>query len=155
VSGDRGSVAQWDYGTVAGTSAATGVAYHKVYRQQQKEFGQTAEQADWGNWYFATANTAGLTHQSGADITVRGNFMRSGSLPNSKDSNYRPINQQFPVFGYAVNLGQVGSAVKSTIWQLSLHQQNCVQFQGTKNAVQKLPCMWTNYFPTDTAAVSN
>lgn len=75
-----------------------------------------------------------------------------GSLPNSRDPNFRPINQDYPVFAYAVNIGELGSTTQSTLWQISLHQKNCVQFQGTKNAVQKLPCMWTNYFDTELAA---
>jgi hypothetical protein len=58
------------------------------------------------------------------------------------------------VFGYAVDLGEVGSDSSSTLFQLSLHQQNCILFEGTKNADQKLPCMWTNYFSEDTEAVS-
>lgn len=104
-------------------------------------------------WYFATANTSGLTFQSGADVTVRGNFVNGGALPNSQDTNYRPINQQYPVFGYAIDLGNVGSDSQSALFQLSLHQQNCVQFQGENGIVSKLPCMWTNYFSADTAAV--
>lgn len=34
----------------ASTAAAGGIAYHKVFRQEQLEFSQTNEQADWGNW---------------------------------------------------------------------------------------------------------
>lgn len=81
--------------------------------------------------------------------------MNSGALPNSQDTNSRPISQQFPVFGYAIDLGEVGSDSQSTLFQLSLHQENCVQFQGEKDTVSKLPCMWTNYFTEETDAVSN
>jgi len=133
--------------------ASGGISYHKVYRQQQLEFSQVSEQAEWGSWYFATANKTGLTFQSGADATVRGNFVNSGALPNSQDTKYRPINQQFPVFGYAVDLGDVGSESQSTLFQLSLHQENCIQFQGEKDTVSKMPCMWTNYFDKETDAV--
>lgn len=80
--------------------------------------------------------------------------MNNGALSNSQDTNYRPINEQFPVFGYAIDLGTVGSDSQSTLFQLSLHQQNCVQFQGAKDTVSQLPCMWTNYFSQDTDAVS-
>lgn len=96
-----------------------GMAYHRVYRQQQLEFAQRGEQAEWGYWYFATANTTQLTFQSGADDTVRSNFMKGGNLPNTKDTAYRAINNAYPVFGYAVNVGQLGSTTKSTLWQIS------------------------------------
>ncbi|PIB02392.1 hypothetical protein CB0940_01877 [Cercospora beticola] len=134
-------------------AASGGVSYHRVYRQQQLEFSSINEQAEWGHWYFATANTTKLTFQSGQDTTVRGNFMRSGNLANTRDTRFRAINNAYPVFGFAVNVGQLGSTIQSTLWQISLHQQNCVQFQGTKNGVQKLPCMVTNYFPTELAAM--
>ncbi|EME49235.1 hypothetical protein DOTSEDRAFT_58479 [Dothistroma septosporum NZE10] len=150
VAGDHGAKAQWSYGNIA---IGGGIAYHKVFRQTQLEFSETHQQADWGNWYYSTANVNGLTFQSGADTTVRGNFAKSGTLPNTRDANYRPINQAYPVFGYAMNYGQVGSGMKSTLFQISLHQNRCVQFQGTKNGVQQLPCMWTNYFASEAAAV--
>ncbi|WPV23828.1 Glutaminase A [Fulvia fulva] len=139
--------------TVEAAAVGGGIAYHKVFRQTQLEFSETNQQADWGNWYYSTANVSGLTFQSGADTTVRGNFAKSGTLPNTRDTNYRPINQAYPVFGYAMNYGQVGSGTQSTLFQLSLHQNRCIQFQGTKNGVQQLPCMWTNYFTSDAAAV--
>ncbi|USW48528.1 hypothetical protein Slin15195_G018470 [Septoria linicola] len=138
---------------LAANAATGGIAYHRVYRQQQLEFAQRNEQAEWGYWYYATANTTKLTFQSGSDAAVRRNFMRGGNLPNTRDKRYRAINNAYPVFGYAVNVGQLGSTTQSTLFQLSLHQQNCVRFQGTKGGVQKLPCMWTNYFSTETAAV--
>ncbi|KAF7186316.1 Glutaminase A [Pseudocercospora fuligena] len=144
----------WSPVRVEAAEASGGLAYHRVYRQQQLEFGSINEQAEWGYWYFATANTAKLTYQSGADTTVRGNFIKSGTLTNTKDTNYRAINNAYPVFGYAINMGSVGSSTQSTLFQLSLHQKNCVQFQGTKGAVQKLPCMWNSYFSTETGAVS-
>ncbi|CAK4033826.1 Hypothetical predicted protein [Lecanosticta acicola] len=161
VSGDHGATAQWSYGTITGDSmpiqnlaATSGISYHKVYRQQQLQFSETNQQADWGYWYWATKSSAQLTHQSGADNTVRGNFMASGHLPNTNDTNYRAINNDYPVFGFASNLGSVGSTTQSVLYQLSLHQQNCIQFEGQLNTVSSLPCMWTNYFSTDTDAVN-
>jgi hypothetical protein len=59
----------------------------------------------------------------------------------------------FPVFGFAVNLGEVGSRTTSTLFQLSLHQDNCVQFEGA-NGIESVPCLWKSYFDSNTAAVS-
>lgn len=47
VSGDRGAVAEWSNGDI-GTDPA--ISYHKVFRQQQLEFAQVDDQAEWGNW---------------------------------------------------------------------------------------------------------
>lgn len=129
-----------------------GIAYHQVYRQQQLNFSETNQQADWGYWYYATENTAALSHQSGADVDVRGQFLDNGYLANTEDTSYRGIDDDYPVFGFAVNLGEVGSSTSSTLFQLSLHQDYCVQFEGASGN-QTIPCLWTSYFDSDTAAV--
>jgi hypothetical protein len=43
-----------------------------------------------------------MTYQSGADVTVRGNFLNKGDLPNTQDTNYRAINDNWPVFGFGM-----------------------------------------------------
>ena len=137
-----------------GTSSPGGLAYHRVWRQQQLEFSEIDQQANWGYWYYATKNVAGLTYQSGADTAVRGQFLKNGYLANTQDTNYRAIDDNFPVFGFAVDLGKVSTSTVSTLFQLSLHQENCVQFEGA-NGIQSVPCMWTNYFSDETSAVSS
>lgn len=137
----------------SGSSQASGIAYHEVYRQQQLNFSETNQQADWGYWYWATENTTSLSHQSGADVDVRGQFLDNGSLDDTADTDYRPINDAFPVFGFAVDVGSLGSDTSSTLFQLSLHQQDCIQFEGA-NGIETLPCLWTSYFDSNTAAVS-
>lgn len=137
-----------------GTSNSTGgIAYHKVWRQQQLEFSEIDQQANWGYWYYATENLAGLTYQSGADTDVRGQFLANGRLANTQDTNYRAIDDAYPVFGFAVDLGKVSTSSVSTLFQLSLHQENCVQFEGA-NGNQSVPCLWTSYFDDETSAVS-
>jgi len=129
-----------------------GIAYHQVYRQQQLNFSETNQQADWGYWYYATENTADLTHQSGADVDVRGQFLANGYLADTTDTDYRAIDDDYPVFGFAVNLGMVNTKASSTLFQLSLHQNYCVRFENT-NGNETVPCLWTSYFDSDTAAV--
>ncbi|KAK5135123.1 hypothetical protein LTR08_005648 [Meristemomyces frigidus] len=132
---------------------AGGLAYHQIYRQTQLAFSETNQQADWGYWYYAVANTTQLTHQSGADASVRGQFLSNGYLSDAEDTNYRAINNAYPVFGFAVNLGQVGSSATSTLFMLSLHQSDgCIQFEGV-NGTETVPCLWTSYFDSDTAAL--
>ncbi|KAK6432058.1 hypothetical protein LTR95_011776 [Oleoguttula sp. CCFEE 5521] len=131
---------------------ASGVAYHQVSRQEQLEFSEINQQAEWGNWYYATSNVATLTHQSGADATVRSQFLANGYLANIADTNYRAIDDLYPVFAFSKDLGVVGSTSQSTIFQLSLHQKNAVQFLGA-NGVQSVPSLWTSYFSSDIDAL--
>jgi hypothetical protein len=79
-----------------------GVASHNSWRQTQSQFnGDYADDSShWGNWYWSTASTSGLTHRSGVDVAVRQSFVQNGKLDNTQDTKYRAINQQWPVFAF-------------------------------------------------------
>ena len=147
VTGDHGAIAQWDIGLTKDN-----IAYHKVWRQEQLPFSSTNEQADWGNWYFATSDEPNLTVQTGADVIVRGQFQSSGSLADTKDWNFRPINQDWPVFGFASDLGNIKNPV-STLYTLGLTQEQAIQFDG-KTGIVPLHSLWTSYFSSELDAVS-
>ncbi|VCU40324.1 Bgt-3378-2 [Blumeria graminis f. sp. tritici] len=148
VAGDHSSVAQWEFG-----STDDGISYHKVYRQTQLLFSETADQADWGNWYWSTKNRNGLTHQSGSDKIVRGAFINNGNLDNTEDTNFRPINRDFPVFGHSINLGAVTDS-QSVLFTIGLAQDQAMQFASATGIVS-LPSLWTSFFPSETSAVSS
>jgi Domain of unknown function (DUF5127) len=148
VAGDHSSVAQWEYDTTS-----DGISYHRVYRQTQLLFSETNDQADWGYWYWATKTVPGLTFESGADVDVRGAFQKNGKLSNAKDTNFRPIDQDFPVFGFSVDLGSVTGSV-STLFTLGLTQEQAIQFDG-QTGIVPLNSLWTSYFSSETDTVSN
>jgi hypothetical protein len=96
-----------------------------------------------------------LTYQSGADVDVRGLFTSRGSLNNTQDTNYRAINNAYPVFGYAINLGSVGSSSVCSVFSLNLAQENVIQFQSSKSTTQKLPAYWTSSFSDEVSALEH
>jgi len=146
ISGDLNSVAQWDSGEV------DGISYHKVWKQNQQLLTETNDRAEWGNWYYST-DAGGLTHQSGSDRSVRGAFRDKGELGNSKDTNFRAISNDWPVFGFAVDLGSVGSSPASTLFTIGLAQEIAIQFLGA-NGLNNVPSLWTDYFDNELAALS-
>jgi hypothetical protein len=145
VTGDHSATAQWDYAT-QGT-----VASHKVWRQEQLQFSETNQQADWGYWYWSTKNAPGMTYQSGQDAVVRGAFVSNGVLANTQDTNYRAINDNWPVFGFATDLGSVTGSV-NTVYSLGLTQEEAIQFDGATGVVP-VTSLWTSYFGSETDAV--
>ncbi|KAF2468830.1 glutaminase GtaA [Lindgomyces ingoldianus] len=147
ISGDHGDVAQWDFGTT------DGISYHKVWKQTQMLFSEKNDQSEWGNIYYATDSAESLTYQSGPDNDVRGAFATGGKLANSKDSNFRAISSNWPVFAHAVNLGSVGSSATSTLFSIGLCQEEAIQFLG-KDGLAVLPSLWKSYFSDDLAALS-
>lgn len=79
--------------------------------------------------------------------------MSNGSLPSTADPNFRPIQQDWPVFGFAKKLGLVGVTPVATLFIIGLAQQQAVQFVGNDGLVQ-LPPLWTSYWTNGTGALS-
>ncbi|KAI4617594.1 uncharacterized protein J4E87_008230 [Alternaria ethzedia] len=147
-SGDVAAVAEWSYGTTS-----DGIGYHKIWKQNQQSLSEVNDRAEWGNWYYSTEAVEGLTHKSGADSEVRDAFDNDGSLDNAEDSEFRPINAEWPVFGYALNMGSVGSDVKSQLYTIGLCQDDAIQFLGA-DGLNNVPSLWKSYFQDDLAALS-
>lgn len=93
---------------------------------------------------------------------MRGAFELNGKLANTQDSDFRAINNDFPVFGYAIDLGTIGSSTLgigavdsvSTIFTIGLTQDLAAQFVGQSKSEVQVPSLWTSYFDTELAAVS-
>ncbi|KAL4935733.1 hypothetical protein BDV06DRAFT_233994 [Aspergillus oleicola] len=141
VSGDRSAIAQWEYGVTDG-----GVAYHKVHRQTPLLFSEHRDQAEWGDWYWATDSSSAMTYQAGPDVDVRGAFASSGRLSNSNDANYRTISNNWPVFGFSHDLGSTESA--RALFSIGLAQPQAIQYTGQSDTLTPVSSLWTSYFNT-------
>ncbi|KAF1984206.1 glutaminase GtaA [Aulographum hederae CBS 113979] len=146
VSGNRSDIASWDHDTTSTLS------YHRARRQEQLAYSEVSDQSQWGDYYWATEDSETLTFQSGGDAVVRGSFLSNGSLPDTKDTNFRPINEDYPVFGFAKDLGNVGSAGIDTLFTIGLCQDYAIQFNGS-DGYQPQPSLWKSYFDSDTDAI--
>ena len=93
-----------------------------------------------------------MTYQSGADVDVRSAFENTGALPDTQDTNFRAINDDYPVFGFAKDLGSIQGSV-STLFTIGLTQEEAIQFDGASGIVP-VPSLWTSYFSTELDAVS-
>jgi len=107
-------------------------------------FTQSNDDADWGTVLWSTETTSGLTTQSGADVTVRSQFVGFGVLANTNDTNQpRAINNAFPVFAFARALGIVGTTpTQPFTLLLGKVRDPAINFLG--NSVRSL---WTQYWP--------
>jgi len=180
VSADRTAITQWDFGVTPGSSTTIsersleprqsvsnsmtstkstsvdgttgGIAYHRFYRQTQLLWSETLDQTDYGYWYWATDNVANLTFESGIDTDVRAAFTTHGVLTNTNDTNYRAINENYPTFAFAVDLGSVDAAAVSTLFTLGLAQESAIQLDGASGNVS-VPSLWTSYHATELDAV--
>ncbi|KAI1811419.1 glutaminase GtaA [Poronia punctata] len=146
--GDLGAVIEWDYGT------ADGVAYHQFSRRDQSEITETRELPNWGTFYWSTGDDKGLTYQSGADTDVRSTFQSKGVLPNKKDTNFRAVNNNWPVFGFAKDLGSVSGSTVNTLFTIGLTQDNAVKLLGEGDDLTTYPSLWKSYFDSGLDAVT-
>lgn len=151
-SGEDDAVVEWKY------SEGEKQAYHQIYRQTQILFDENDKpngngMANWGTVYYATDKVSGLTIASGKDTAIRGSFVKNGKLDGTKDTNFRPINKDWPVIAYAVELGPVNDQPKSTLFTIGLLQQQAVQFLGA-DGLKSLPALWASYFSSEESAVS-
>ncbi|KAH8671259.1 glutaminase GtaA [Xylariales sp. PMI_506] len=146
-SGDPTAVIDWSYGSV------NGVAYHTFARADQEQMTEINQQASWGNWYWSTADTTGLTYQSGGDVDVRGAFIEKGVLPNTQDTAYRAIDNNWPVFAFSKELGAVTGSV-STVFSIGYTQDEAVLFLGSGDDIEPVPSLWTSFFSSDLDAMS-
>ena len=123
-----------------------------MYRQTQLAFSEVSDRTEFGYWYWATDSQNGTTYQSGDQDTVRNGFASEGALPNTEDKDYRAVASNPPVFGLAVDLGEVDTAPAGALFTIGLAQANAIQY-ATKDGTVVLPALWSSYFSNDLDAV--
>ncbi|MGH3171496.1 MAG: DUF5127 domain-containing protein, partial [Trebonia sp.] len=114
-----------------------------VQLANQRPLTEQNQQAAWGTWVWATPATSSVTWQSGQDIVVRAQFVDNGDLANSDDTDYRAIQDNWPVFGFAADFGTVGNRSVEMPLSLGIVRDPAVSYLG-----QGLHSLWTSYFAT-------
>ncbi|KAF9076791.1 DUF1793-domain-containing protein [Rhodocollybia butyracea] len=109
VSGDDSLTVNW-------TSTTTGpILTHQVQLEDQTLFGEVDDHTQYGSAFYSTPNTVSATFQTGQDVVVRAQFINNGVLANTKDTNFRPVSDDWPVFGLAHNLGTIGTTASAPV----------------------------------------
>ncbi|HSZ43075.1 MAG TPA: DUF5127 domain-containing protein [Trebonia sp.] len=114
-----------------------------VQLTNQQPLTEQDQQAAWGTWVWSTPATSNVTWQSGEDIVVRAQFVGNGSLANTNDTDYRAIQDNWPVFGFAADLGSLGGKSVQMPLSIGLVRDPAVSYLG-----QDLHPLWTSYFST-------
>jgi glutaminase A-like protein/uncharacterized protein DUF5127/uncharacterized protein DUF4964 len=112
-----------------------------VQLANQQPLTEQNQQAAWGTWVWATPDGPDVTYQSGQDLVVRAQFVNTGKLADSNDTNYRAISDNWPVFGLAADLGSIGGAAHSVQFSVGHVRTPAVSYLG-----QNLQPLWTTYF---------
>ncbi|OAA39424.1 glutaminase GtaA [Metarhizium rileyi] len=142
-SGDGQAVIQWN------TSTTSGVRNHKFWKQKQAVFQEDGENAAWGSWYWSTRDQSGVSYKIGADVDVRGQFLKQGTLDNQVDNQFRAVSDRWPVFALSRDLGIVQGNWAETIFTIGVAQQDSIQWVGQADQPQSVPSLWTSYFDNE------
>lgn len=83
--------------------------------------------------------------QIGSDQDVRRRFIYQGSLTGTVDTNFRPINDRWPVFGFARDLGTVLNEPIRTLFTIGYTQEHAIIFQGAADKPVEVPSLWVGH----------
>lgn len=99
-----------------------------------------------GSVYYSTSNGNNVTYQTGVDNDVRTQFISKNVLANTQDVNFRAINDRWPVFGFAKDLGMINMATEPTVFSVGLVRDPAVQYIVAGGMLQDRSLyFWSNY----------
>jgi len=128
VTGDDDSLdADW-------TTHTGDIITHQVQLQNPELFSEISDHTQYGAAYYSVAS--GGTYQTGADIDVRAQFINNGILNNTQDTNYRAVNDNWPVFAHAVDLGSVTTATMPIVFSIGHARDPAIQYIVANDAIQ-------------------
>jgi Domain of unknown function (DUF5127) len=96
----------------------------------------------------------GLAYQTGADDTVRSQFVTNGVLLNTQDTNYRAVNDQWPVFALSMDMGNITTATQPWVLSVGHVREPAVQYIVAGNGRQARSLYFWSAFATISDAVS-
>ncbi|KAH9935633.1 uncharacterized protein B0H18DRAFT_1082345 [Fomitopsis serialis] len=140
LSGNLSALVRWN------TTTTNQLIYHQVELQNPTQFEEVSDQAVDGSLYYAMAQGKSATYQSGQDSVVRGQFVKSGTLQNTQDTDFRSIAPNYPVFGLAVDLGNIQSTQSPVVWSVGYVRDPSIQYTTGSGTVQnRSPYYVTQY----------
>ncbi|KAK7032863.1 DUF1793-domain-containing protein [Favolaschia claudopus] len=150
VTGDTSLTANW-------TTTTGPVVSHQVQLVDQTLFAEFPGQGQtkYGSIYFSSINASSLSYQTGSDTVVRAQFINNAALANTQDTNFRAVNNNWPVFAFAhtLTVGVIPSApVKFTIGQV---RDPVAQYIIAENVYQDRSFYWRSKYSSVSDLISD
>lgn len=96
---------------------------------------------------------SGLTYQTGQDIVVRAQFINSGVLLNTQDTNFRAVSDDWPVFAFAHDLGTISGASPDVVVSVGHVRDPAIEYIIANGATQNRSVYFLSQFSSVAAAV--
>jgi hypothetical protein len=136
--------AKWD------TVQTSKSLYHSIQRSSPQFLSEDHDMGEDGVVYHATLLSDSMTWRTGSDVNSRDRFIQQGNLENSKDSNFRNINDAFPVMALAVDLGNVQKITKPTVWAVGKARDPAIIYKGASGQQER-----SSYFRSKYDSISD
>ncbi|KAJ7068393.1 DUF1793-domain-containing protein [Mycena amicta] len=139
VSGDLSQLVNWN--TTVGDTLV-----HQIQLQNPVVFGEANDRVQYGSAFYATTAGTGVTYQTGGDVAVRTQFVNNTALSNALDSNFRAISDNFPVFAFAHDLGQVSTATTPVVVTIGHVRDPAIKYIVANAQFQERSSLFWNQF---------
>lgn len=96
---------------------------------------------------------AGTTFQSGQDIVVRAQFINDGVLPNTQDTTFRAVSNDWPVFAFVHDIGSISSGSSPVVFSIGHIRDPAIEYIIANDQVQQRSVYFLSQFASPTAAV--
>ncbi|VDC02380.1 unnamed protein product [Peniophora sp. CBMAI 1063] len=148
VTGDNSLTANW------ATSTDNNLIIHQAQLASPSQFSEVNDHTQYGSAYLASSST-GATYQTGQDTVVRQQFVNNGKLANTKDTNFRAVSNNWPVFGIAHDLGSVGSTASApAVFVVGHARDPAIQYITAGGVLQSRSSYFWSAYSSAAAAIS-
>lgn len=139
VSGDTSLTVNW-------TTSTGNVVAHQVQLTDPSVLSEVNDHTQYGSAFYSTISTDRTTYQTGADVMVRAQFISNGVLPNTQDTDFRAVSDNWPVFALASDLGSVSSSTDSLIFAVGHIRDPAISYIIANNGHQARSLyFWSQY----------
>ncbi|KAG8693928.1 hypothetical protein FRC09_010174, partial [Ceratobasidium sp. 395] len=153
VSGDNSLGAKW---TTTNVTSNGGSIVHEVSLRNPTKYAEINDHTQYGTAYYGTSQAKGLTYATGEDAVVRAAFIKQGALGNSQDTQYRAINDRWPVFAFARDIGSTtNSAASPVVFAVGHVRDPLVQYITAGNKLEERHPYWLSKYGTPIDLISS
>ncbi|KAI9447112.1 hypothetical protein BJY52DRAFT_375069 [Lactarius psammicola] len=147
MSADRTQVIVWN------TITNSDVVYHSVRLQNPAVFNEITTQQEWGTLHYAMKSGGEITYKIAPDSVVIDLFQRSGLLDNQTDTNFRPINDHWSVFGISRDLGTIQATQDPIVWTIGFITDPAINYTDLSGAAQQRSLFYKTRYSDDTSLI--
>ncbi|TFY60797.1 hypothetical protein EVJ58_g4914 [Rhodofomes roseus] len=142
--------AEWVSGTdsqkVNWTTTTGDVIIHQAQLQNQTLFADSGDRIQYGAAYYSSLSSSNMTWQTGQDIVLRAQFIKNGTLLNTQDTNFRAINNNWPCFAFAHDLGKISGQSDTVVFAVGHARDPAISYVTSGGTMQSRSSLYLSQF---------